>query len=103
MSLEYPPGGPEFESFESWVSYNELSLLSSKDGKSTFPNNDKYYTESFSSNRAVVAYHFKDKGAENDPNKLRRGSPDDWKPVYKAPAQIVAVPAAFEFKDVRLP
>ena len=102
MSLEYPPGGPEFESFESWLIYNELSLRS-KDGDKTFPNNDNYYVESSSSNRAVIAYHFKDKGTETDPNKLRRGNPEDWKPVYKVPARIVDVPATFDFKGIRLP
>jgi hypothetical protein len=97
MSLEYPADGPEFESFESWLIYNEMSLKN-KDGD-VFPNNGGYVIDSSAGNRAVVEYHFVD----SKKDKLTRGDADDWKPVYKTPGLIVDVPATFEFKDVPLP
>jgi hypothetical protein len=99
MGLEYPADGPQFESFESWLIYNELSLQGGPDGKSTFPNNGGYVIESSTGNRAVIEYHFVDSTKDN----LKRGNAADWKPVYKTPGLIVEVPASFDFKDVPLP
>jgi hypothetical protein len=98
MSLEYPADGPQFESFESWLIYNEISLKK-KDGEGTFPNNGGYVIEGTAGNRATIEYHFVDSSKDN----LTRGKPEDWKPVYKTPGLIVEVPSSFEFKDVPLP
>jgi hypothetical protein len=98
MGLEYPADGPQFESFESWLIFNEL-VLKSKDGARTFPQNGGYVIQGTAGNRATVEYHFVDSRKDN----LTRGDPGDWKPVYKVPGLIVDVPASFEFKDVPLP
>jgi hypothetical protein len=98
MGLEYPADGPQFESFESWLIFNEL-VLKSKDGEKTFPNNGGYVIQGTAGNRATVEYHFVD----STKNNLVRGDPGDWKPVYKVPGLIVEVPTTFEFKDVPLP
>ncbi len=98
MSLEYPADGPQFESFESWLIFNEL-VLKSKDGDKTFPSNGGYVIQGTAGNRATIEYHFID----SKKDKLTRGSPDDWKPIYKVPGLIVEVPMKFEFKDVPLP
>ena len=98
MGLEYPADGPQFESFESWLIFNELALKS-KDGEKTFPNNGGYVIQGTAGNRATVEYHFVD----STKNNLVRGDPGDWKPVYKVPGLIVEVPTTFEFKDVPLP
>jgi len=97
MSVEYPADGPQFESFESWLIFNEILLKNKNDG-STFPENSGYTVDS-SGNRGRLEYHFVD----SKKDKLTRGDPDDWKPVYKVPGLIVEVPASFEFKDVPLP
>jgi hypothetical protein len=98
MSVEYPADGPQFESFESWLIFNEL-VLKSKDGDKTFPSNGGYVIQGTAGNRATVEYHFIDSKKDN----LVRGDPADWKPVYKVPGLIVEVPTSFEFKDVPLP
>ncbi len=97
MSLEYPADGPQFESFESWLIFNEMSLKNDKGD--TFPNNGGYVIEGTAGNRASVSYHFID----SKKDKLTRGEPSDWKPVYKVPGLIVEVSASFEFKDVPTP
>ena len=98
MGLEYPADGPQFESFESWLIFNQLSLKS-KEGDATYPNNGGYVIDGTEGNRATIEYHFIDSSKD----KLTRGNPEDWKPVYKTPGLIVEVPASFEFKDVPLP
>ena len=98
MGLEYPADGSQFESFESWLIFNEL-VLKSKDGEKTFPNNGGYVIQGTAGNRATVEYHFVD----STKDKLTRGDPAEWKPVYKVPGLIVEVPTSFEFKDVPLP
>jgi hypothetical protein len=92
VALDYPPGGPTFESFQSWVVNNEMTLQS-KDGSKRLSSNS-YVLESSSSRKAVLTYHFTDKG---------RGRPEEWKVTYRTPASIVEIPFTFAFKDVRLP
>ncbi len=97
MSSEYPADGPQFESFESWLLFNEMSLVNAQGH--TFPNNGGLVIEQSAGNRGSVSYHFIDSKKDD----LKRGEPGDWKPVYKVPGLIVEVGAAFEFKDVPLP
>jgi hypothetical protein len=92
VALDYPPGGPTFESFQSWVVNNEMTL-ESKDGTKHLASNS-YVLESSTSRRAVLTYHFTDKN---------RGKPEDWKVTYRTPASIVEIPLNFTFKDIRLP
>ncbi len=91
VALEYPPGGPAFESYQSWVVDNEM-FLENKDGKRLASNS--YVLDSSSSRHAVLTYHFTDKN---------RGKPGDWKLLYRTPASLVEIPFSFSFKDVRLP
>jgi hypothetical protein len=96
--LEYPRHGPKFESFQSWIGYNEM-FLQDPAGERRFPNTGGYSLESTSSNRAVIRYHFIDKRRE----KLVRGKPADWRVVYKTPGLLLEVPVPFSFTDVTLP
>jgi hypothetical protein len=96
--LDYPRHGPKFESFQSWNGYNEM-FLQRTSGDQHFPNTGGYSVESTGSNRAVIRYHFIDKRQE----KLTRGSPVDWRVVYKTPGILLEVPVPFAFKDVSLP
>jgi hypothetical protein len=97
MSSEYPADGPQFESFESWLIHNEMTLKNDKGD--TYPNNGGYVIEGTAGNRASVSYHFID----SKKDKLTRGDAADWKPVYKVPGLIVEVAGSFEFKNVPLP
>ncbi|HZY89337.1 MAG TPA: hypothetical protein VFE78_31230, partial [Gemmataceae bacterium] len=95
VSLDLPPGSKRLESYQSWVVNNEMVLLS-KDGKTRLASSD-YFLNSASSRRAVLTYHFRDKGRKT------RGKPEDWRVVYRTPASIIEVPVKFSFKDVPLP
>jgi len=95
VALDYPPGGKQLDSYQSWVVNNEM-VLESKDGKRRLTSNN-YVVENSSPRRAVVSYHFR------DTDKGRRGRPDEWKLLYRTPASIIEMPIAFRFKDVPLP
>jgi hypothetical protein len=96
VTLDYPAGGPKFESFQSWVVNNQMYLKKAV-GEGQFPNNGSWSTISLGSRRAVLEYHFIDKGGR------KRGKPSDWKVVYRTPSPMVELPIAFEFKDLPLP
>ena len=99
MELEYPGEGPQFESFESWLVFNEIYLKKKESlVEQTFSTNS-YVIESSSGNKAVVSYHFTDEPRK----KFIRGKPEDWTVVYKTPGMILNVPVNFEFKDLPLP
>src|SRR5581483_5939394 len=92
--LEYPDGGPEFESFESWLVNNKIQLVN-KEGKGY--NDAGYEIDEQAGNKAVVTYRFaEEKG-------LVLGKPENWKLTYRTPGVIAKVPIDFEFKDLPLP
>lgn len=92
--LEYPPGGPDFESFESWLVNNKAYLVSRAGRRFT---DSGYEIDEQSGHRAVVTYRFAE---END---LVLGKPGDWKLVYRTPGLMAKVPVHFEFKGLPLP
>lgn len=88
--LNYPRGGAEFESFETyWLGRNRLALIS-PDG-TRFPATD----EEIDGRR--VRYRFKE-GKSFAPKDLR-----GWKLTYEAPGPIREVPVTFELKGIGLP
>jgi hypothetical protein len=92
--LEYPPGGPDFESFESWLVNNKAYLVAKTGQRFT---DSGYEIDEQTGNRAVITYRFAE---END---LVLGKPADWKLVYRTPGVMAKVPVHFEFKDLPLP
>jgi hypothetical protein len=96
VTLDYPAGGPKFESFQSWVVNNQMYLKKAR-GEGQFPNNGSWSTISLGNRKAVLEYHFIDKGGR------KRGKPSDWKVVYRTPSPMAELPIPFEFKDLRLP
>jgi hypothetical protein len=100
VALSYPAGGPEFQSYQSWITNNVVYLSRTRDGKTEYlPSNLGHETGEMSANHAVVRYHF---GTDRK-RKIALGQMSDWKLVYVTPHRLVAVPVAFEFKDVLLP
>jgi hypothetical protein len=98
MTLEYPPGGPKFESFESWLVYNEINL--EKDGsKERIPNNAGYTTGGGGENRASITYYF----ANGDGVERGKAKDSPWRVVYRAAGPITELPIPFEFTDLELP
>jgi hypothetical protein len=95
VTLDYPPGNKQLESYQSWVVNNELAL-ESLDGKRRVPA-ASYVLENATPRRAVLSYHFVDR------DRFARGRPEDWRLTYRTPAAVVEWPVRFSFKDVRLP
>lgn len=92
--LEYPPGGPDFESFESWL-VNNKAFLEDKEGKRY--TDSGYEIEEQGGNKALATYRFAEE------NELVLGKPEQWKLIYRTPGMMAKVPIHFEFKDVLLP
>jgi hypothetical protein len=100
LLLEYPLGGPKFESFQSWIVNNKICLEKEHAGiEQQFPPNLGYETDDQTDTKAIIRYRF---GDEPD-KKLTLGKFSDWKLVYSTPGRIVEVPVAFDFKDLPLP
>jgi hypothetical protein len=95
VTIEYPPGNRQLDSFQSWVVNNEMAL-ESIDGNKRWTTRD-YVLESASPQQAVLSYHFRDRDGQV------RGRPQSWRLTYRTPAAIVEWPVRFSFKDVPLP
>jgi hypothetical protein len=95
--VQLAPGSHNLETFQanSWPVYNELTLVHT-DGKRSLASSS-YVLESASARRAILTYHFVDKGP------VKRGRPEDWSVRYRSPVKIVEAPIAFRFRDVPLP
>jgi hypothetical protein len=90
LELSYPPGGAEFESFETfWLSRNRMTLIDPDGAK--FPATD----EEIDSRR--VRYRFKED--KNFAPKNLKG----WKMTFEAPGPIRETPVKFELKGIELP
>jgi hypothetical protein len=91
LALDYPGGMKQLDTNQSWVVNNEMTL-ESRDGKKHLPSTD-YYFESATARRAVLNYHFRD----------LRGKANDWRVLYRTPANLIETPIKFAFKDIPLP
>jgi hypothetical protein len=90
VELKYPPGGAEFESFETfWLGRNRMTLISPDGAK--FPATD----EEIDSHR--VRYRFKE-DKSFAPKDLK-----GWRLTYESPGPIREVPVKFELKGIELP
>jgi hypothetical protein len=101
VSLTYPPGGPKFESFQSWLVNNRIWLEKGTGaGQRRFvPRPADQRIDLLTANRAVIQYDFVEEAGKTP----RLGSPADWALVYQTPGRIVEVTAPFELKDLPLP
>ncbi len=98
VSLEYPSGGPELESFEAaaWISENEC-WLESADGKKKLEVNGGLEVVDQTDRRAVINYRWVPDGDGS------LGKSDDWKVVIRTPAKLVEIPVAFKLENIPLP
>jgi hypothetical protein len=100
--IENPPGGPRFESYQSWLDNNQIYLEkgTGKDREVFFPDPAAEETlGNVTATRAAIRYHFTPRnGGRTMPGKL-----GDWKLVYRTPGRIVEVPVPFAFKGLDLP
>ncbi len=97
IALDYPPAGPRFESYQSWLVNNEI-VLEKKRGKGVRrqPLQGGVQVNRSTYPHAAILYYFDNKGGA-------LGKPADWKLVYRTPGRIVSVPGRFEFSGLPLP
>ncbi|HVK19513.1 MAG TPA: hypothetical protein VM533_21440 [Fimbriiglobus sp.] len=91
LEMTYPPGQPEFESFESWVTENRARLVGPDKAKSLDPTD---YDIPEQGRRVVAVYRFAGSALTN---------PKGWTLTYETPAPLVEFPVRFELKDIPLP
>ncbi len=91
LELTYPPGQPQFESFESWVTENRARLVAPDKAKSLDPSD---YDIPEQGRRVVAVYRFPGSALAN---------PKGWSLVYETPAPLVEFPVRFELTDIPLP
>jgi hypothetical protein len=92
LELAYPPGGPEFESFEEhkWLRDNRIQLVSPQ-GKPFDPDSEEVLA---SGNRKVTAtYRF----------KVANPKAKGWSLVYVIPAPLVEVTVPFRLENIPVP
>jgi hypothetical protein len=95
VELIYPPNGPRFESYQSWLLHNQMALVS-KDGKKRLTATG-HSIEQQRNDRAIVTYYFAETEA-----KPRR-TPGDWKVECWTPSRLLQTQVSFEFKNLPLP
>ena len=94
VQIDNPPGTPVFESFQSWLDNNRISLVGGQGRKpqTWLPEpNEAVLVET--SRKAVVQYAFAAQG---------KGKPADWTLVYQTPGRIVELTVPYRFEDVPL-
>jgi hypothetical protein len=96
IEVTNPPGGPVFESFESWTGENQIRLISPNTAKSFAA--DDYEIRS-TERKLIAVYRFKEDAAKGlvDPNAK------GWSLVYTTPSPLVEFKVPFEIKDIPLP
>jgi hypothetical protein len=99
VTLEYPEGGPQLESFESaaWLVENGAFLLSA-DNKRRLDVNGGQEVVAQTERRAVVKYRWVPQGDEKD-----LGKPEQWRVVVRTPSRLVEVPVRFKLENIPLP
>jgi hypothetical protein len=93
VELKYPPGGPQFESFEAdaWLSGNVIRLVPPDRSKA-------FRTTDYEPRGNVLIYRFKEDAAKGLTNPTGKG----WRVVYETPAPLVEFRVPFELKDIPL-
>jgi len=96
VELQYPKGGPEFESFQSYLRDNQVWL--ERADKTKFTTTD-FEIGAERQGKTTVSYRF----LENEKDGFVITEPKEWKLVLRTPGPIVEVTVDFELKDIRLP
>ncbi len=95
ISLNYPDGGPAFESYQQGLFNNRLWLVGPDGGRleQNGAHGGGFNTLGSDNGRLVFEYLFVDVP----------GKPADYGLVYETPSRVASVPIEFEFNDVPLP
>jgi hypothetical protein len=92
LTLQYPKGGPRFESYQSWLGNNKIYLEKIGAPQRWVPNGERIVK--LTSSQAVIEYYFENPSGKNAAA---------WRLVYTTPGPIVEITTPFRFKDLLLP
>jgi hypothetical protein len=98
ISIRNPPGGPVFESFQTWLDHNRIRLERTQDGKTETWRPDPNAEEligMLSAEQAAIRYVFE--GTQG------KGTSRQWSLHYRTPGRIVELPVRFRFANLELP
>jgi hypothetical protein len=97
LRLKYPADTPEFESFQSWLADNRITLVN-RTTRAAFEVTDPPEVDSGRPGEAVVRYLLTEgKGG------LSIKDPAEWQVRYRTPGRIVEVTLPFTLTDIPLP
>jgi hypothetical protein len=99
--IQNPPGGPQFESYQSWLDNNRIYLEKAGRDRQVFRPQaaDEEQLENVTATRAALRYHFTNRTrTQAPPGKL-----ENWRLIYRTPGRIVELTVPFAFKDLALP
>jgi hypothetical protein len=100
VQIENPPGGPVFESYQSWLDNNRIELVRKDEGKElvwTPAPSEEQQLGQLTARQAHIRYHFPIESGKNV------GKLGDWTLRYRTPGRIVQFDVPFELKDLPLP
>ncbi len=99
IDIRNPPGNPQFESYQSWLSNNRISLEKGDGPRRTIwqPRPGDELVEKETAAGANIVYGFPISAKE------KKGQPSDWALIYQTPGRIVEIDVPFRFKDLPLP
>ncbi|MFO0863405.1 MAG: hypothetical protein U0744_01865 [Gemmataceae bacterium] len=98
IAIRNPPGGPEFESFQTWLDHNRIQLERMQGGKTETWRPDPNAEElvgMLTAEQASIRYVFEEAQG--------KGLPKQWSLRYRTPGRIVELPVRFRFADLELP
>lgn len=98
VAIRNPPGGPVFESFQSWLDNNRIRLERTSNGKKEWWEPDPASEElqgMLTAENAKIRYTFE--GTQG------KGQPKQWSLHYRTPGRIVEWTARYRFEKLELP
>jgi len=93
VTITNPPGGPRFESYQSWLDNNRLALVRVVNGKRQELIARDHQVIALTADRAEISYSIANVSAPLSA----------WNLTYRTPSRIVEVPVPFAFTDIALP
>lgn len=103
VTIDNPPGGLVFESFQSWLVNNAIYLEKGAGNKKQrlLPSlaDEEVIKETRTADHAIIRYHFLHKHHK----EVKFGNIADWTLVYRTPGRMVELTVPYAFKDVPLP
>ncbi|MBX9680501.1 MAG: hypothetical protein K2X38_17225 [Gemmataceae bacterium] len=98
VAIQNPPGGPVFESFQSWLDHNRIQLERTQAGKAETWRPDPNAEElvgMLTAENAAIRYVFE--GTQG------KGTPRQWALRYRTPGRMVELPVRYRFTNLELP